>query len=222
MQYLVTFLEGIITFISPCVLPLLPVYILYFAGDEQHKSIKKTFVNSVGFVAGFSVLFMLLGVFAGTLGEFLIKYSTAVNIVTGAVVILFGLHYTGVFKIGFLNKTVKPDTKIKPKGFLSAALFGTVFALGWSPCTGAFLGSAMMLASQQGEWLNGMILLLCYSLGLGIPFILAAVLTDKLKNAFSFIKRHYRAVNITCGVFLIIIGVLMMTGVMKMLTAFLV
>jgi len=221
MQYFITFLEGLITFISPCVLPLLPVYILYFAGDSPQAGSKKTLINSFGFVAGFSVLFMILGIFAGTLGEFLIKYETAVNIITGAVVILFGLHYTGVLKIGFLNKTVKPDTKIKPKGFFSAALFGGVFAIGWSPCTGAFLGSAMMLASQQGQWLNGMFLLLCYSLGLGIPFILSAILTDKLKNAFAFIKRHYRAVNIICGVFLIIIGILMMAGVMKMLTTLL-
>ncbi len=218
MQYLITFLEGLITFISPCVLPLLPVYVLYFAGDGQRSTLK-TFRNSLGFVAGFSVLFMFLGVFAGTLGGILTKYATAVNIVTGGIVVLFGLHYTGVLKFGILNKTVKPDAKIKPVGFFSSVLFGVVFAVGWSPCTGAFLGSAMMLASQQGKWFTGMVLLLCYSLGLGIPFILSAVLTQSVKNAVAFIGRHYKLINIICGIFLIIIGVLMMTGVMKTLTA---
>ena len=218
MQYLITFLEGLITFISPCVLPLLPVYVLYFAGDGQRSTLK-TFRNSLGFVAGFSVLFMFLGVFAGTLGGILTKYATAVNIVTGGIVVLFGLHYTGVLKFGILNKTVKPDAKIKPLGFFSSVLFGVVFAVGWSPCTGAFLGSAMMLASQQGKWFTGMVLLLCYSLGLGIPFILSAVLTQSVKNAVAFIGRHYKLINIICGIFLIIIGVLMMTGVMKTLTA---
>ena len=218
MQYLITFLEGLITFISPCVLPLLPVYVLYFAGDGQRSTLK-TFRNSLGFVAGFSVLFMFLGVFAGTLGGILTKYATAVNIVTGGIVVLFGLHYTGVLKFGILNKTVKPDAKIKPVGFFSSVLFGVVFAVGWSPCTGAFLGSAMMLASQQGKWFTGMVLLLCYSLGLGIPFILSAVLTQSVKNAVAFIGRHYKLINIIRGIFLIIIGVLMMTGVMKTLTA---
>ena len=218
MQYLITFLEGLITFISPCVLPLLPVYVLYFAGAGQRSTLK-TFRNSLGFVAGFSVLFMFLGVFAGTLGGILTKYATAVNIVTGGIVVLFGLHYTGVLKFGILNKTVKPDAKIKPVGFFSSVLFGVVFAVGWSPCTGAFLGSAMMLASQQGKWFTGMVLLLCYSLGLGIPFILSAVLTQSVKNAVAFIGRHYKLINIICGIFLIIIGVLMMTGVMKTLTA---
>ena len=218
MQYLITFLEGLITFISPCVLPLLPVYVLYFAGDGQRSTLK-TFRNSLGFVAGFSVLFMFLGVFAGTLGGILTKYATAVNIVTGGIVVLFGLHYTGVLKFGILNTTVKPDAKIKPVGFFSSVLFGVVFAVGWSPCTGAFLGSAMMLASQQGKWFTGMVLLLCYSLGLGIPFILSAVLTQSVKNAVAFIGRHYKLINIICGIFLIIIGVLMMTGVMKTLTA---
>ena len=129
MQYLITFLEGLITFISPCVLPLLPVYVLYFAGDGQRSTLK-TFRNSLGFVAGFSVLFMFLGVFAGTLGGILTKYATAVNIVTGGIVVLFGLHYTGVLKFGILNKTVKPDAKIKPVGFFSSVLFGVVFAVG--------------------------------------------------------------------------------------------
>ncbi len=219
MQYLITFLEGIITFISPCVLPLLPVYILYFAGDQAEKKTKRSLVNALGFVAGFTLLFMMLGLFAGVLGGFLIRYQTAVNIVTGLIVIVFGVHYTGLLRIGFLNKTVKLSSEIKPNTFFSSALFGAVFAVGWSPCTGAFLGSAMMMAASQTGWLSGMFLLLAYSLGLGVPFVLCAVLIDQLKGAFACIKRHYRGINVVCGVFLILTGILMMTGVFSKLTA---
>ncbi len=219
MQYLITFLEGIITFISPCVLPLLPVYILYFAGDQAEKKTKKSIENALGFVAGFTILFMLLGLFAGSIGAFLIRYQTAVNIVTGLIVILFGIHYTGILRIGFLNKTVKLNTEIKPNNVFSSALFGAVFAVGWSPCTGAFLGSAMMMAASQTGWVSGMLLLLSYSLGLGVPFVLCAVLIDQLKGAFAFIKKHYRVINMVCGIFLILIGILMMTGIFSKITA---
>lgn len=219
MRYFITFLEGLISFISPCVLPLLPVYLFYFAGDSTGGKKDRTFRNALGFVAGFSALFMLLGVFASGIGGFLSRYSTAVNLVTGAIVIVFGLHYTGFLRIGFLNRTKKPDAQIKPNNFFSSLLFGAVFAIGWSPCTGAFLGSALMLASQQSAWLHGMLLLLSYSLGLGIPFLLSAVLIDRLKNTIGWVKRHYRTVNIVCGVFLIAVGILMMTGVFSRMTA---
>ena len=162
---------------------------------------------------------MMLGLFAGVLGGFLIRYQTAVNIVTGLIVIVFGVHYTGLLRIGFLNKTVKLSSEIKPNTFFSSALFGAVFAVGWSPCTGAFLGSAMMMAASQTGWLSGMFLLLAYSLGLGVPFVLCAVLIDQLKGAFACIKRHYRGINVVCGVFLILTGILMMTGVFSKLTA---
>ncbi|MCR5485560.1 MAG: cytochrome c biogenesis protein CcdA [Clostridiales bacterium] len=221
MRFAVTFLEGLITFISPCVLPLLPVYVMYFAGgdgENEKKSGLKVLFNALGFVLGFTVVFVLLGLFASSLNVFLLKHKTAVNIVTGAVVVFFGLHYTGLLKLGFLNKTMKPDSKIKPNDPLSAALFGIVFAIGWSPCTGAFLGSAMMLASQQSSMLYGMLLLAAYSAGLGVPFVLCAMLIDSLKSAFAFIKKNYKTVNIICGVFLIVTGILMMTGVFSSIT----
>ena len=143
MQFLITFLEGIITFVSPCVLPMIPLYVLYFAGDQQEGKRDRTLSNALGFVLGFTILFVLLGLFAGTLGGLLVRHQKIVNLVTGAIVIVFGLHYAGVLKIGFLSRTLKPDTNVKPTGFFSAMVFGLVFAVGWSPCTGAFLGSAM-------------------------------------------------------------------------------
>lgn len=222
MQFLITFLEGIITFISPCILPMLPLYILYFAGEGSQGRLRRTLTNAAGFVLGFTIVFILLGVFAGTIGSFLIRYQTAVNIVAGAIIILFGLHYAGLLKIGLLSRTMKPDVKVNPQNFAASVLFGLVFAIGWSPCTGAFLGSAMLLAASQQSWLTGVLLLLCYSMGLGIPFLLCAVLIDRLKSAFDFIKRNYQVINRVCGAFLILIGILMMTGLFSRLAAILI
>jgi len=221
MQFLITFLEGIITFVSPCVLPMIPLYVLYFAGDQQEGKRDRTLSNALAFVLVFTILFVLLGLFAGTLGGLLVRHQKIVNLVTGAIVIVFGLHYAGVLKIGFLSRTLKPDTNVKPTGFFSAMVFGLVFAVGWSPCTGAFLGSAMLMAANQQSWATGMLLLLCYSAGLGVPFLLCAVLIDKLKGAFNFIKKHYTVINRICGAFLILIGILMMTGLFAKLSVLL-
>ena len=211
MQYLISFLEGIITFISPCLLPMLPVYISYFAGGGERTG-KKTLINSLGFVLGFTAVFVARGALAGTLGSFLRKYQTWVDVIGGLIVILFGLNYLGVLKLSLFRgfrKELGGDM-----GFFSSLLFGIVFSVGWTPCVGAFLGSALMLASQQGHVLEGMGMLLSYSLGLGVPFLVSAVLIDRLKTAFDWIKRNYRAVNIICGSMLILVGILMATGLM--------
>ena len=211
MQFFVSFLEGIITFISPCFLPMLPIYVSYFAGSDKEKSTRKTLVNALGVVLGFTLVFVALGAFASTVGSFLLKYKTAVNIVTGLIVIFFGLMILGVFKLNIF-KGINNPLAGKELGFFSSILFGIVFSVGWTPCIGAFLGSALVLASQQGKVLIGVTMLLCYSAGLGIPFIISALLIDKLKSAFGFIKRHYSVINIVCGSLLCLIGVLMMTG----------
>ena len=212
MQYIVSFIEGIITFISPCLLPMLPVYLSYFAGGGE-RSTKKTLMGASGFVLGFTTVFSALGALAGTLGSFIKQHETAVNIILGLIVVFFGLNYMGVFKLKLfsgMKKTVKTQMN-----FFSAFLFGVVFSIGWTPCVGAFLGSALALASSEGDTLKGIIMLLLYSLGLGVPFLISAVLIDKLKGAFTFIKKNYKIINIICGIFLVIIGILMMTGLMN-------
>ena len=219
MQYFISFLEGIITFISPCLLPMLPIYISYFAGGGE-RSTKKTVVNALGFVLGFTVVFTVLGALAGTLGSFLIKYQTIVNIVCGAVVIFFGLNFLGVLKLN-LFRGMNSEIETENMGFFSAMLFGMIFSVGWTPCVGAFLGSALMLASTQGQMLKGVVMLLCYSMGLGIPFLISAVLIDKLKGAFLFIKKNYHIINVICGIFLIIVGIGMATGVLGRLLSML-
>ena len=219
MQYLISFLEGIITFISPCLLPMLPIYITYFAGGGE-RSTGKTLKNAAGFVLGFTVVFVAMGALAGTLGSFLTRYQRWVNLIGGGVVVLFGLNYMGLLKLNLFRGSSR-GLKTGEMSFLSALLFGMVFSVGWTPCVGAFLGSALMLASQQGHVLEGMLMLLCYSLGLGIPFLMSAVLIDKLKGAFQWIKSHYDVVNKICGAALVLVGILMATGTLGRLLAIL-
>ena len=218
MQYVISFLEGIITFLSPCLLPMLPIYISYFAGGGE-RSNKKTLKTAMGFVLGFTLIFVAMGALAGTLGSFLNRYQTAVNIVSGLIVIVFGLNYMGLFHLNIF-KGVAAAMEKDSLNFFSAMLFGMVFSVGWTPCVGVFLGSALMLASQQGHALEGMLMLLAYSLGLGVPFLFSAVLIDRLKGAFNWVKAHYRQVNLICGGLLVLVGILMATGMLgRFLTA---
>lgn len=219
MQFVVTFLEGMITFVSPCVLPMIPVYVLYFSGGKEDEAKANSLVRALCFVAGFTALFVALGLLSGTLGGLLIRYQQAINIVCGLVIIAFGLHYAGIIRIKPLEATLKPDVQMKTGGCGACFLLGLVFAIGWSPCTGPFLGSAMMMAAAQGHAAYGAVLLLCYALGMGVPFALCALLIDQLKQAFTWIKRHYAVINKVCGVFLILVGILMMTGMLARLSA---
>jgi len=214
MQYAITFLEGIIAFVSPCLLPMLPIYISYFAG-EKHDAKQKTVKNALGFVLGFTLVFIALGAFAGFFGGFLTRYKTVVNVVTGGIVILFGLNFMGIINVGFINNACSiKNNESKISGFFSAVLFGIIFSISWTPCVGASLGAALMKAAGKGSVLQGILLLLCYSFGLGIPFLLSAALIEHMKNAFTFIKKHYRIINTVSGVFLVIIGILMVFGQM--------
>ena len=207
MEFAITFLEGFISFISPCMLPLLPLYISYFAGgaDKKHK----VFLRALSFVLGFTVVFSLLGLFAGTLGAFLREYRTAVNIAGGALIIIFGLSYLELIRLPFFKGIRNGRTA---DTVVSAFLFGIVYSVSLTPCIGAFLGSALALAGVSGTALKGVLLLVTYSLGLGVPFLISALLIERLNTAFTFIKRNYRVINIVCGGFLILIGILMALG----------
>ena len=214
MLFLVTFLEGIISFLSPCMLPMLPIYISYFAGGADKK--RHIFFRSLAFVLGFTSVFCLLGLFAGTVGAFLATYRTAVNIVCGLFVILFGLSYLEIIPLPFF-KGMQGGKNIT--SVFSAFLFGIIYSVSLSPCIGAFLGSALSMAATAGTAVQGVLLLLAYSLGLGLPFLLSALLIDQLSGAFTWIKKHYRIINLVCGIFLILVGVLMACGLMNLLLA---
>ncbi|GAA0121941.1 MAG: sulfite exporter TauE/SafE family protein [Clostridium argentinense] len=225
MNYILLFLEGIITFISPCILPMIPIYVSYFAGgDIDNKNCKnRALISSIAFVAGFTFVFTLLGVAAGTVGVIFNKYIREINIVSGIIMIIFGLNYLGLINIGLLNKSFKIGNQAayKKSSIMSAVLFGMIFGIGWTPCVGPFLGSALMIASNSTNVFMGASMLLIYSLGLGIPFILSALLIDSLKTTFDFIKRNYKIINRISGIFLIIIGIMMMTGYLNLLLSIL-
>ena len=224
MEYIITFMEGIISFISPCMLPMFPLYISYFAGDYKSKdsaaiSQKQTttFVRALAFVLGFTLIFTLLGVFAGSIGTFLIRYQNIVNIICGLIIVYFGLSYLNIVQLSFFKGM---SHSIEVKGLFSAFLFGMIYSVSLTPCVGAFLGSALMLASSAGGAAKGAMLLLTYSLGLGIPFLISALLIEQLQSTFTFIKKHYKMINIICGIFLIFIGIMMSLGLMNYVLAF--
>jgi len=222
MQYLLLFLEGVATFVSPCLLPMLPVYVSFFAAGQANTNNKKRALgNALGFVLGFTLVFVAMGAFAGAAGRLLRRYSLAVNIVTGLIVVVLGLNFLGVLKLGFLNRTSRKNADTQDLRFFSSLLFGLTFSIGWTPCVGAFLGTALMLASQRGGTLAGVLMLLVYSAGLGLPFVLSAVLIDRLKGALGFLRRHAKAINTVSGVLLVIVGILMAAGLMGRLLSLL-
>jgi len=215
LQYLITFLEGIISFISPCMLPMLPIYISYFAGNADKKG--HILSRAIAFVFGFTIIFTGLGLFAGTLSGFLIRYQQVVQIVCGLIVIIFGLSYLDIFHLPFFKGMQKPASI---SSIFSALVFGMIYSVSLTPCVGTFLGAALMQAGLSGGAIKGGLLLLAYSLGLGIPFLISAVLIDRLNAVFTFIKQHYKIVNLVSGLFLIITGIFMMLGIMNKLLAF--
>jgi len=205
MQYLMTFLEGIISFISPCMLPMLPVYIMYFSGNQKNRI--HTLANAGMFVLGFTLIFTVMGVFAGTLGSLLTAHAVLVKIICGLIIILLGLSYLGVFQLTFLKGY---SGEVRITGLLSSFLFGIVYAVSLMPCVSVFLGSALMMASVSASALKGAVLLILYSLGLGIPFLLSAILIEELEHTFDFIKQHYEMINKICGALLILTGIFIM------------
>lgn len=220
MEYVLSFLEGIITFISPCILPMFPIYLSYFAGNNGIEGRKKTLLHALGFTLGFTVVFVSMGAFAGALGGLLKEYNQIINIVSGVIVILFGLHFIGILKIPVLDKNKRLSFQPKNLGFFSSVLFGIIFSIGWTPCVGVFLGSALMLAASAGGSVKGILLLLGYSLGLALPFLLSALLIDRLKSTFGFIKRNYKTITLVSGIFLILVGLMMMFGFMGYFLSF--
>ena len=206
MNILQTFIEGVISFVSPCMLPLLPVYLSYFAPGKDGR---RSFARALAFVLGFTAVFCLLGLFAGALSAVLVRHRRAVELVCGVLVMLFGLGYLGVLPLPFF-KGLSGERRVT--GLLSAFVFGVIYSVSLTPCVGAFLGSALLLASTAGTALRGVLLLLCYSLGLGLPFLLAALLLEQLRGAFDFIKRHYAVIDKICGAFLILVGAAMALG----------
>ena len=200
-------LAGIVTFISPCVLPLVPGYLGYVSGTATTKT--KVIVGSVLFVLGFTAVFVSLGVLAGTAGLIFMANNSWVQLVLGALVVLFGLALIG--QVGFLQRTIK--LPFSPKlGLAGAPLLGVVFAFGWTPCIGPTLSAVLVLASDSSDPLRCGVLATAYSLGMGLPFIAIAAGFSWATKSVEFVKKHLRTFNLVGGGLLIVIGIMLMTG----------
>lgn len=207
MDFFIIFIEGLASFLSPCVLPMLPMYISYFAG--QDKNLRKTIINSLGFVLGFTIVFVLLGIFTSTLGKVILKNINYINVIFGIIIILFGMHYMGVLNIALLNKSKGIKKNKDNLSFFSAIIFGMIFSVCWTPCVGVFLSSALMMSATSENMLKGGLMLFVYSIGLGIPFIITSIFLERLKHTFNSIKKHYNVVNKIAGIILIISGLIL-------------
>jgi cytochrome c-type biogenesis protein len=230
------FVAGVVSFISPCVLPLIPGYLSFISGVslEEMRGMpvaaaagagsatvatgvsdaakRQVIVTSLFFILGFSMVFVALGASASVLGQFLMERLTILGKIAGVLLIIFGLHTMGVFKISWLLQEKRVHVQSKPAGMIGAMVVGISFAFGWTPCIGPILSAILLVAAQQESVNQGIVLLSVYSLGLAIPFLLTAMAINQFFVAFKKIRRHYHTIEIVSGLLMIVIGVLIFTN----------
>jgi cytochrome c-type biogenesis protein len=217
---------GFISFASPCILPLIPSYVSYITGisydelaspESRRKNMKITLLHSLAFVAGFTIIFVLLGATAFFAGSILSRHLDAIRIAGGVFIIVMGVFVMDVLPIPFLQREAKLHLKTRPAGYAGTLAIGMIFGAGWTPCTGPFLGSMLTLAANADTAGKGMTLLTFYSLGLGIPFVLSAIAISAFLSTFGRLKKYLRAIKTTSGVVLIIMGILLLTDKLTIL-----
>jgi len=227
---LAAFAAGFLSFVSPCVLPLIPGYISFVSGvsleemrgDSAARATRsQVFLTSVAFVLGFSIVFVALGATATAIGKLLLAQLPLLSKVAGIILIIFGLHTMGVFRLAFLETEKRMHTQRKPAGPLGAMLVGVAFAFGWTPCIGPILGGILAIAGSKNSISEGVTLLAVYSLGLGIPFLLTSLAIDQFFSATKRIRRYYHAIELTSGVLLVAIGLLIFTGQLTLIARYL-
>ena len=214
MEILIVIAQGFFTFASPCHLPLLPVLMMLFSGSGSGKR-ERCFKNTCLFVLGIAVSFCAMGAAAGSLGGVL-ELGEGFDVICGVFMIVMGVLYSGLLPVKLPHFSWLPQLK-QGMGELTCALFGALFSLSFLPCSGALWGSAMLVAAHSGGVLSGAGVMLAYSAGVGVPFLIAALLTDKVKNTVKFVKHHSRELNLAAGVLLVLFGVLMATGMLDTL-----
>ncbi|MDQ3090013.1 MAG: cytochrome c biogenesis protein CcdA [bacterium] len=216
-----SFFAGLLTFLAPCTLPLVPGYLAFISGtgtiDERERNRGKIFWNGVAFVVGFSLVFIVLGTIAGLIGQAFAPYQVWLSRIAGVSIIIFGLFMIGILKIPLLNqeKHLKAPSIFKRGNLAGSFLFGSAFSLGWTPCVGPILGSILLLASTGATALEGAVLLAIFSLGLAVPFILIAFSISRAERCLEKISKYINAVSVVGGIFLVILGTLVLTGNMS-------
>jgi cytochrome c-type biogenesis protein len=228
VSLIAAFGAGFLSFISPCVLPLIPGYLSFVSGvsledmrSDSGAARRQVIVTSLAFVLGFSLVFIALGASASALGRFLFRNSTLLERIAGVLVIIIGLHTMGVFRLPFLETEKRLQAGSKPKTLLGAVIVGMAFGFGWTPCIGPILSGILVLAGSKETISEGVVMLAVYSMGLGIPFLLTALAINKFFAASSRIRKHYHAIEVTSGLLLVGIGVLLFTGQMTVITRYL-
>lgn len=221
------FLFGLLSFISPCVLPIIPGYVSFISGyslDElqgtNRSAARAVLINSLVFISGFTLIFVLMGAAATSIGKLLNENLELISKIAGSVIIIFGLHMIGIFKIGFLNYEKRFHLQEKKLGLFGSFTIGAAFAFGWTPCIGPVLAGILAIASQQDTVMKGILLLFVYSLGLGIPFFLTALSINKFFNVFNRIKKYFHAIEVAGGVMLIAVGILMITNYLTIIASY--
>lgn len=228
LSIFVAFSAGFLSFISPCVLPLVPSFVTYITGltfeditsaKEKRRVRYITITNSLAFIGGFSSIFVLLGASATFIGEVFLSYQDIIQKIGGILIVLFGLYIMGVIKLNFLSSEKKFHIEHKPAGYVGSFLVGMAFAAGWTPCVGPILGTILLYASTTGSVAKGMGLLAVYSLGLGLPLFISALAINTFLSTFKVIARYMRWITILSGAFLIIVGIMIFTGSFTFLTS---
>lgn len=226
---LTAFVFGLLSFISPCVLPIVPGYISFISGvsldemkgvDQNKSTIRSIILNSIFFIGGFTLIFILLGATATTLGKTFNEYYSLISKLAGVVIIVFGLHMAGVFRLSFLNYEKRFHVGQKKLGMFGSFVVGNAFAFGWTPCIGPVLAAILVLASQQDTVYKGIALLTSYSLGLGIPFFLTGLSINIFFTMFDKVKKYFHAIEIAGGVMLIVLGILIITDSLTILSGY--
>ena len=223
------FVAGILSFLSPCVLPLVPGYISIISGvsldqlrgESANRSLKRAVIlSSIMFVIGFSITFVIAGATATALGQFVLTRMPILHKIAGIIMIIFGLHVLGVFRFNFLFQDKRMHNVQTSSGLLGALLLGLVFALGWSPCIGPILSGVLALASEQDTVVRGMFLLLIYSMGLGIPFLMTSLGLNRFLTFYNRFKKHFRALEVVSGILILGVGVLIFSNQMARLNSY--
>ena len=230
ISVLIAFSAGLLSFVSPCVLPLVPSYITYITGASFNELTAEggkgrlrwaTISHSLLFIIGFSTIFILMGASASYLGQILSRYQDWIMKGGGILIIILGIHFTGVINIPFLQMEKRFEFRKKPLGYLGSFLVGVIFAAGWTPCIGPILSTILIYASTSKSFSTGVLLLSFYSLGLGVPFFLSSLAFNSFLSAFEKIKRYMRVITIVSGFFLILIGILFLTDTFKEINSYL-
>ena len=214
----IAIVAGLLSFLSPCVLPIVPPYLAYMGGvsvtdmDADAAARRRVIVAALFFVLGLSTVFIFLGMAASVLGRAFLQYQEWFIYIAGVVVMIFGAHFLGVFRIGFLQQEARVDVGDRGGSAFGAYILGLAFAFGWTPCIGPILGAILGLAASEGDVARGTTLLAFYAVGLGIPFLLVAVFFPRLKGAMAWMRRHMTAIERISGILLLTVGLLMVTG----------